>query len=166
MRYIDTMRESISPAFHEGRSTLGVYCRGTDYANLKPKGHAVQPTPEMVISKTREMMERYGYSTVYLATEDVEILDKRKKKFNYNRETLLYLDVKRYHGTNSYIWKDDEMLCRFRRHNGLEYLASMKLLSECDSFIGGLTGGTAALLLMRECAYAYQALFNLGRYLT
>lgn len=161
-RYIDSMRESISPAFQGGKSVLGVYCRGTDYTGLKPKGHAVQPCPEMVITKTREMMGQYGYSTVYLVTEDAEVLEQFKRAFS--GDMLLYLDVKRYHNTNDFIWKDDEMLCRSRIKNGLEYLASMKLLAECDSFIGGLTGGTAALLLMRDRDYTHQILWNLGRY--
>ena len=116
----------------------------------------------MVISKAKEMMGRYGYKYIYLVTEDVKVLYLFKQE--YRNHELLYLDVKRYEPNQKYIWENEEMLGRSRIQNGLEYLSSMQLLAECDSFIGGLTGGTTALFLMKDGQYVHQYIWNLGRY--
>lgn len=140
---------------------LGIYCRGTDYLTLKPKNHPIQPQPSEVIDKARVIMKKHDYNFVYLVTEDEDILSQFLAAFG---DKLIYLDVKRYISSSDYIWKDDEMLMRSRVKNGLEYLASIKLLSECDAFIGGVTGGSSAAMLMRDRPFEYTYLWNLGRY--
>ena len=160
-QYVDRAKSTMQRSFCDNK-VLGVYCRGTDYTHLKPKGHPVQPTPEMVISKAREMMDRYGYKTIYLVTEDADVLNLFTQEFG--AQELLYLDVKRYEPNQKYIWENEEMLGRSRIQNGLEYLSSMKLIAECDSLICGLTGGTTALFLMRDRSYTHQYVYDLGRY--
>lgn len=160
-RYIDYARNSVYPPDRMRKRILGVYCRGTDYLKMKPKRHAVQPSPSMVIEKAHEVVNLRGYDYVYLVTEDEDILNSFKISFG---DALLYLSAKRYQLADGYIWNSREMLERPATQNGLEYLASIVLLSECDAFIGGVTGGTAALMLMRQEPFAYDYLWDLGRY--
>jgi hypothetical protein len=63
---------------------LGVLCRGTDYIARKPKGHPKQPDINMVIHKVKEIFsdeKAYGFSKIFLATEDKMIYDKFKDIF-------------------------------------------------------------------------------------
>lgn len=39
----------------EPETTLGILIRGTDYVAVRPKGHAVQATPEQIIEKIKEL---------------------------------------------------------------------------------------------------------------
>ena len=160
-RYIAEAENEVFPSNGQRDHILGVYCRGTDYTALKPKGHAVQPTPEMAIEKAQDVMKGHGYSYIYLVTEDEDVLKLFIQAFG---ERLLFLNAQRYKASDNFIWQKDEMLNRSRVQNGLEYLASMFLLTKCDGFIGGVTGGTAALMLMLQKPYDYQYLWNLGRY--
>ena len=159
--YLSEARYSLLSNHRAEDKVLGVYCRGTDYLNLKPKDHPIQPSPDMVVDKTRAVMKELNYNYIYLVTEDRDILNQFIGTFG---DKLIYLDVKRYSASSDYIWKDAEMLMRSRVMNGLEYLASIKLLSECDAFIGGVTGGSSAAMLMRNRPFEYTYLWNLGRY--
>lgn len=114
-----------------------------------------------MILKTRAIFEERDFDSVYLVTEDEAILGQFERSFG---SCLYYSDVKRYSVGNRYIWEDESMLSRSRKLNGMEYLSSMKLLSECGGLIGGVTGGTTGLLLLRDADYGYQYLFDLGMY--
>lgn len=161
-RFIDVMRGSV---FAEVKpdEVLGVYCRGTDYLNLKPKNHNVQPDPDMVIAQTEKALSETGLRCAYLVTEDADICDRFTEHFGHGGG-LLAPPVKRYRSDGRFIWQQDEMLQRDRVLNGYEYLASMVLLSECGGFVGGVTGGTAAMMLLRDEDFPYQHFFDLGRY--
>lgn len=158
--FIDEMRTDV---FGSGcqAATLGVYCRGTDYLRMRPKNHNIQPEPDVVIAKAQEALDQTGLHWVYLVTEDQDICDRFAEAFG-NR--LLVPEVKRYRSQGGFIWQQQEMLERSRTLNGLEYLSSMKLLSECAGFIGGVTGGTAGMMLLREGRFPYEFFFNLGHY--
>ena len=56
------------------RNILGVLCRGTDYLEKKPVYHPIQPEPKDVILKIHEMQKNMTIDYVYLATEDMRIL--------------------------------------------------------------------------------------------
>lgn len=162
-QYIDKMRSTtFGSSPHDSQSkTLGIYCRGTDYLSMRPSGHPIQPTPRQAIDKAREVLARRELESIYLVTEDENVLKEFSAAFP---ERLLYADVKRYGTNGKYIWQEKEMLNRSRRLNGLEYLASIQLLAECDSFIGGVTGGTTGMMLLRNGKFGYQYFYDLGRY--
>lgn len=162
-QYIDVMRSAtFGPMAHSTPDkTLGVYCRGTDYLSMRPAGHPIQPTPQQVIDKVREVLAQRELKNIYLVTEDESVLKEFSTAFS---ERLLYADVKRYGTNGKYIWQEEEMLNRSRRTNGLEYLASIQLLAECNSFIGGVTGGTTGMMLLRNGKFDYQYFYDLGRY--
>lgn len=72
--------------FHSGAKILGVLCRGTDYTNIRPYNHPVQPSLNLVLAKADEMMSKHQCDYCYLATEDQEILNAFRSKF---RDKLL-----------------------------------------------------------------------------
>ena len=56
-----------------------MFIRGTDYVALKPKGHYIQPTVEMLLSKVKEYIQEFQIDNIFLITEDKEIENKIKK---------------------------------------------------------------------------------------
>ena len=68
--------------------TLGLFIRGTDYVALKPKGHYIQPTVEMLLSKVKEYIQEFQIDNIFLITEDKEIENKIKKSLNVSINVL------------------------------------------------------------------------------
>lgn len=158
----DAARRIFGKYFGRG-GVLGVYCRGTDYTDLHPKGHPIQPPPDAVIAKAQEMMRRHGLQACYLVTEDERVADLFRNAFG---ERLLY-DTKAWR-TGAPRSSSDYMLNRMegvdRKKNGLDYLTNMMLLSYCDCMIGGLTGGTAGFMLLNQKKFKETYIWNLGKY--
>ena len=145
-RYLFEVKKRI---FGDRKDIIGVLCRGTDYALLKPKGHPLQPSPQTVIEDTKKAMEQYNCGTVFIATEDQDILDTFKSHFGSN---LLYIEQERFNKENI---SQGELLAETRRRTNpdfdpysaaLQYLSAIWLLTQCDSFIGGRTGGTKGVV--------------------
>lgn len=145
---------------------LGVLCRGTDYLKQKPKGHPVQPNPNDVIVKCKEIMELKQCSHLFLATEDIDILKAFISEFG---EHLIYLEQERVSQNQL---KKSQFLASINKKKkpdkfamGLNYLAATYLLSKCSCFIGGRTGGTKGVLLLRnKDEFDYLYIYNLGMY--
>ena len=155
--YVNDIKESLIGEYR----VLGVLCRGTDYRSLKPKLHPVQPDVDVVIADTKAAMEKWNCEKVYLATEDIEILQKFKNVF---KEKLIFPDfsLRQYNETQLISTieidrKDD------RRLKGLEYLTQIALLAQCNCFIGSGCGGTYAALLMSN-GFEHYRLYDLGVY--
>lgn len=147
-----------------GQRTLGVYCRGTDYSDLKPSGHPMQPSKEQVMEKSEELMRKHDLSFCYLVTEDNRVLDYFKRHFG---EKLLYIDAQRYgecQGEKDWIWKRQAGRENHKYLSGLEYLTGMYLLTYCDALCGGITGGTIGLSLLDDQNYEEMFFWDLGRY--
>ena len=146
-----------------GKRVLGVMVRGTDYVALRPRNHPVQPTAEQAILKAREVMSIGSYDSVYLATEDKNIVAKFQEAFG---EKLLlpeadYLDydydnpqfLANYHADR----KNDKYL------RGLEYLISMIILTKCNGLITSITSGSDGVMCLSE-GFEYLYVFDLGVY--
>lgn len=145
-------------------NVLGVYCRGTDYLDAKPKGHPVQPDPRDVVNKAKELMYKLNPGYIFLVTEDERILSLFLKEFP---NKVIYIPGQRYgkfDSSKKWIWQQDKMKNRDGFLNGMEYLASMYYLSKCDYIIGGITGGLAGSLLLNNNNFKYRYFWNLGRY--
>jgi len=169
VRFNDSTRKYIEneykTVFNGKNKVLGVLCRGTDYELLKPKWHPVQPKPENVIKKAKEVMAAKQLDYVYLATEDQDIYELFQKEFGENLLTNKQdRFTKHEFKKNQYLYqiKHDKEESKYLR--GLEYLSSMYLLSKCHSFIGGRTRGATGVLLMTE-GFDYQYIWNLGIYM-
>ena len=146
--------------FGENR-ILGVLARGTDYINLKPRNHPIQPTVSQIIEKTEEVMDKYRCTYIFLATEDQEIFNDVKRYFG---DKLLALDMTRYVTLGKQNIND---MCSERNNDkylkGREYLLSIWLLSQCNCLVAGNVGGTHGALLMSP-GYDYSYVFDLGLY--
>ena len=143
---------------------LGVYCRGTDYLDAKPKGHPIQPKPRDVVNKVKELIPVLDPSYIFLVTEDERILSLFLREFS---EKILYIPGQRYSksdDSNKWIWQQEKMKNRDGYLNGMEYLAAMYYLGKCDYIIGGITGGLAGSLLLNDNNFKYRYFWNLGRY--
>lgn len=125
---------------------LGVLARGTDYLN-PGVGHAVQPSVDEVVKRTKRSMEKNGCNKIFLATEDEMILERMKAEYG---KKLLYVDQKRYQGMqqNKLGHLSDYVVNAIDMNRS--YLAAIYYLSKCNSFFGGVTTGTVGVYLLSE----------------
>ena len=125
---------------------LGILCRGTDYINMKPQDHPIQPTVDEVMAKADELYQTFKYDKIYLATEDAEIYKIFKNKY---KDKLLFNKQYMYSNTeNKYLY---EITVNQKDHKYIlnrDYFLSMYILSKCKYFIGGLTSGTVAVYML------------------
>lgn len=160
------LTDSYERLFLNKGEIIGVLCRGTDYMIQRPKGHYVQPEPEMVIDDVKKLQKQYrGGQYVFLATEDADIFQKFTDTFG---DKLLSIPQKRISKNtmdnklflaSQPIWHEDDAPI----DKALSYLTSMYLLSKCTYFFSGRTGGAKAVLLMNG-NFKYKKIYNLGFY--
>ena len=159
--YLEEQKDAIIP---KNSRVVGVLCRGSDYLLKKPKDHPVQPDPAMVIEHTLKVKKEYKCDYVFVATEDAEILELFKGEFG---NSLLYVNqrrVKKEDMENSTLVVDVMKNSKQDKYvMGLNYLLATYILSTCNCFIGGRTGGTKGVLLMQE-GFEYCYVYNLGFY--
>lgn len=158
---LEERRREIIP---NNKRVLGVLCRGTDYLLKRPKNHPIQPQPETVISIAKDALKKYKCDYIFLATEDADILSLFMESFP---NELLCVDQKRV--SHEEMQKEERVMSvnvkinNNRYEMGLNYLTATYILSKCDCFIGGRTGGTKGVLLMTK-GFEYEYIFNLGFY--
>ena len=146
----------------KGNKVLGILCRGTDYVNLKPKDHPVQPSVDQIIEKARMVINEKKCARVYLATEDEKVYQQFRSEFG---EKLWVTDSKRYSDTEKVILSETKEFKKTNKYeNGKNYLLNILLLTKCDCLVAGCVGGTYGTLLMKEGNYEYEYIFKLGFY--
>ena len=146
-----------------GKRVLGVHIRGTDYVSIKLHGHPIQPTAEQTISKTKEVMRDYNFDTVYLATEDKNIVADFQVAFG---ESLILPDVEYVnYDASKYKVIDEFHVDRenYKYLSGLDYVVSILLLSKCNGLIASPCNGTGSALFLSE-GFEYFYMFRLGVY--
>ncbi|MBD5396474.1 MAG: hypothetical protein HDR71_19910 [Lachnospiraceae bacterium] len=164
LQHIDGYRKRI---LQEPEKILGVLIRGTDYVASRPKGHAVQATPEQVIEKIKELdKENWNFKSIFVATEDAQALSKMKTAFG---DKVKYIDQKRFVLQKGEYIADQKGKDTWRPGDGwqygADYLCAMLLLSECGSFIA--SGGCTGTWLVQKLAKDPQRqtfIFDLGLY--
>lgn len=154
--------ESLYEQMFQGRRVLGVLCRGTDYRNLKPSGHPVQPEIPDMIEKVKEVFEKYQCDYIYLATEDEEILNAFKAEYD---EKLKFHDTVRYRdtGDGNINLISEKNADKTPKDRGLDYLFEIGILSKCNCLVAGSVGGTYGAMLLDE-EYEYWYIYDLGMY--
>lgn len=157
---IDKVRKSVLP---NPDRTIGVLIRGTDFTISHIAGHSIMASPEQVMEKIKEYEATGKYDEIYLSTEDEDILQKMKELCG-NR--LHYINQKRFKIRPGELLADQVK----ERENegwlrGMEYLTTLQLLSECESFIasGWCCGTSCALNTGRE-HFQETYVFRLGSY--
>ena len=145
---------------------LGVCCRGTDYLKLRPAYHPIQPDIKDIILEAQKLIGEYGFSHIYLATEeeDYDILFRKifgdmviTNKRHYIGQKFHSQGLSWCHQVNLGI-KNESYI------KGLEYLSSMVILSRCKGLIGGNCGGSKLALMLSNLDYEYWHLWDLGLY--
>ncbi|MBQ9991379.1 MAG: hypothetical protein IJP31_10650 [Lachnospiraceae bacterium] len=144
----------------KGERILGVLARGTDYTSLKPYFHPIQPDIEALSKAIDEYSRRFSCGKIYVATEDMEVLEKLSAIYG---ERLLYTDQVRVKKVSGYLNHHKEFSERDAFERGIEYLTSIYLLSRCNGLVAGRTSGTVGACLLAE-DYEFKHVFSLGRY--
>lgn len=159
--YLD---KNLKQIFKSEKDILGIIVRGSDFVETKPKGHAIQPTAEMIIEKVKELQQTLTFKKIYLATEDANIYAKIKAAFG---DMLIENTQYKYEtvgGERIYKVKAER---KDHFYNlGKEYLLSVYLLSKCKYLIGGRANGTVATYMLTNgfSGYDYVYLWDLGCY--
>lgn len=139
---------------------LGVFVRGTDYRNLKPSGHPIQPDVEEVIERTEKALKEWECNKIFLSTEDGYIRELFLKKFG----DLVITNQREYYNHNSNsVTQEQHNREKDRYMNGLEYLTSLVILSRANSIIASSTSGMVGVILMSD-GFENSYFYNLGKY--
>lgn len=148
----------------KGKKTLGVLCRGTDFANAKPKWHSICPTVEQTINVIKEKEQLWGaFDRIFLATEDKTIYQQMKDHYG---EKLLYnqsIDIDETDTRWLNTIYDDEKYQKVKKLNGRNYLTAVYLLANCEYFISPIVGGTLGVMRVTNGFKDYEYI-DLGSY--
>lgn len=162
------VRQSPSLAAHENPKfeaalvrgkVLGVLARGTDYAAVRPSGHPILPSAELLIEKSAETMKARGYANLFLATEDAGIAMKFQAAFG---DELILADPSfvDYSGSG-YLYANSSIVGDLER--GWRYFRAIYDLSRCTALVAGRSCGTIGALLMSK-GFEYEDIPDLGVY--
>lgn len=134
--------------------------RGTDYTNLRPYFHPVQPTIEELIDKVDDYRKKYNCEKIFLATEDNTILEQMQERY---KDDLLFVNQKRISHTDTYLNMNAEFMDVDTAKRGIDYLKAIYCLSKCEGLVAGRTSGTVGAVLLSD-NYSFQYIFSKGRY--
>lgn len=129
-----------------GKKTLGVHVRGTDF-KWNYNGHPVCVTSEEYLKKALELVEKGGYTQVFLATDDLDAVDKFRMEFG--ERLVYYNDVIRSNG-NVTVMKSKSERTEHHYLLGLEVLRDMLTLADCDGLLAGLSQVSYAVRFQKE----------------
>lgn len=125
---------------------LGISIRGTDYTSLMPPMHPIQPTVEQVCIDADKIILEFGYSKVFVNTEDQKIADIMKRHFGEkyicNERTLL--NYNQGFIVNCFNRQPETE----RINGGREYLITQLMLSKTDALLASRTSGTVGTAMM------------------
>lgn len=144
----------------ENKKTLGVFVRGTDYVALRPKGHNVQPSIDMVIEKINEYLKMYEIDQIFIVTEDYNYFCKIKNEIDCMVITSDNSFVRNYN-PNNYV---SESIEEDGYTRGRDYLIRLLLLTKCQYIISSYASGSVYSKLIRDKEPEAEFWFDLGKY--
>ena len=161
--YVDEQYRSI---MKPDMRTIGVHCRGTDYTKKRPKNHAVQPEVKDVISKVKEVIVDWDCDYVYVMSDEKKSVEQFEDAFPGK---VLSVPIMYYDEADADYSQQSIVSAKFDRENdtylkGLEYLASVMLLSRCTSAVLSSCNGSTAALYINGGKYENLYFFDLGVY--
>jgi len=157
----EEIMETRQKLFSPTDRVLGVILRGTDYVSIRPKGHPIAPPLEFAASVVNAKLKEWKCNKIFLATEDINIVQKFKEVFGdicitLDREYIDYsgrVQIARLHIDRP----NDHYL------QGKEYLTQMVLLSTCNSFVSARCGGSVGVMMM-TAGFEHTYFFDIGHY--
>ena len=131
-----------SKAILDGRKTLGVLLRGSDYVTSGMSFGVTEASIDVIIAMIRAAMAEGHYVRLFLATEDQDILDRMRIAFpgqllavaqeRYKVSSLQDAKTISEYERKTYSDKDYE---RHLDDTTANYLYAMWLISRCDAFV-------------------------------
>ncbi len=156
------IEEYCSKYFKDENKILGVLVRGSDYVNMKPFGHAIQPDLDMVMEAVDRKYSSRKYDLIYVCTEEEQILTLFCEKFH---DKVFYHPAARVKGkengylAQSSLYKDNDPY-----RVGADYWIALCALSRCNALVAGNCGGTQVALMLNQNQYEDVYIFQLGQY--
>lgn len=145
------------------KKVLGVLFRGTDYANLKPYGHKIQPDLNTMLQKVKEKISEWGgFDLIYLCTEVQEACECFENEFG--KEKVCYYPQLRYKLNTKKYLAEIKLAKGEKTAQAKDYWIALNCLASCNSIIAGQSSGAKIALIMNNHKYENQYLFELGRY--
>ena len=118
-----------------GNKILGIHARGTDF-KVGYVNHPTAVTSNMYIEKAKELFDNGKYDYLFLATEDLNLLNEFIAKFG--NKLVYYDDVFRTSGFKGpHSMENERSLHHYKL--GLEILRDIYTLACCDSLICGMS---------------------------
>lgn len=126
---------------------LGVFIRGSDYLRLHPLNHTVQPTKERAVSDTIRLIGEYGFSKVFLVTEDKLVQTAFQ---NHLGEHLVLKEQNLVEYTGRYIGDCRPQLERKHERylSGLDYLVNVLILCRCRFLLASRASGSVGAAIL------------------
>lgn len=145
------------------KNVLGVLFRGTDYANLKPYGHSIQPDLNTMIQMVKEKISEWGsFDLIYLCTEVQEACERFENEFG--KEKVCYYPQLRYKLDTKKYLAEIRLGVGEKTEQGKDYWVALNCLAACNSIVAGQSAGTKIALIINNNKYKNQYLFELGKY--
>lgn len=157
------LEEAVQKLEMDRHMTLGVHYRGTDYAR-QYNNHPVAPSLTQTMEKVDELMEKYHYQYIFLATDEMCVIDKFREK--YGECVRYYQDVFRnIDGDDSVAFSRSS---RKQHHYllGMEVIKDAYTLAGCRSLVCGRSNVTYMANVMKQSwmneKYEQHELIDLG----
>ena len=110
------------------------------------------------------MENETGFKYIYLATEELQVVERFEKEFPNCILTNKRMYFDQYDFSNG-MYLNDIIIDRERDKywRGMEYLSSICLLSRCGGLVAGACGGSYGAFYMSNGGYRYTYFWNLGK---
>lgn len=132
----------------QGKYTLGVHIRGTDF-NKGFNNHPVPVTVDEYIEVINQEIVEKQYEQIFIATDDARCLKEFKQKLKLSIPLVYYKNTMRGSGNKSVAYERNE-----RKYNnyllGLEVLQDAYTLSACGGLIGCLSQVDIIVQIMKK----------------
>ncbi len=142
---------------------LAVMSRGTDFRNLRPPGHNIQPEPDYLLNRAKQIMHERNIRYCFLVTEEAFVFEMFREEFG---DRLLYTDCMYFDEMDKSIeivhYSHDRKNAKYML--ALEYLKKVLIASRCDYLISGVNNGSIAALEFNGGEYKAVDMVNLGCY--
>lgn len=149
---IELSNKIMKKLFNNSNNILGVLVRGTDYISIKPKGHPIQPTIDMVVSDVRQMDKRNNYDYIFFTTEDEKIRKAFIKEFSNKTKQLNSFYI-------TYNYSSD----KFLNFNEKIYGNIQFNISKCLDLLTSRCSGASGVLVLTK-GFRFIKIYDLGLY--
>lgn len=152
----------IKKLFFNSNNVLGVKIRGTDYITMKFRNHPIPPKLDDVISDVKNMILKYKYDWVFIASEDERIKERFIKTFIGK---IKYLNSK---NKINYDFNSREIIIKNKNVIGnieyaKNYLMNIYILTKCTDIVMTRGSGGAGIIILTE-GFRNSLIYNLGEY--